>query len=149
MDRASRIGQILLWLRSGYSYADVARKLGVSRQRVWQIAKRYKLTPTPVFSAGEAAKKWNCSEATVHELIRRGIVRAEKKGRYWNILTKENPRLCLICGKPIPKGRMKYCSPNHNELATLKNRKQGMWRRFRERLKHPEARKLQSFHGRA
>ena len=71
--------------------------------------------------------------------LRRGVVRAERKGGYWNILTRENPRLCLICGKPIPKGRNKYCSEEHYELAMHENRKRRMWRRFRKRWKSQDA----------
>ena len=131
-DRATRIAQVSRCLKDGYSYADVARKLGLSRQRVWQIAQKYSLSPPPVFGPVEAARKWNCSETTICGLIKRGVIRAEKKRGRWDILTKENPRLCLICGKPIPKGRNKYCSEEHYELAMLENRRRSMWRRFKE-----------------
>ena len=141
IDRATKIGKISRWLKDGYSYTDVARKFGVSRQRVWQLARRHDLSLVPIFSPVEAARKWNCSESTVLNLIKRGVVRAERKRGHWNILTKENPRLCVICGKPIPKGRNKYCSGEHYELAMLESRKRGMWRRFRERRKKQDARK--------
>jgi DNA-binding CsgD family transcriptional regulator len=115
MDKETRIGQISRWLQDGYTYADIGRKLGISRQRVWQVAKEYNLSPSQIFRPIEAAQKWNCSETTIYHLIRRGLIRAERKRSRWNILTKENPRLCLVCEKPVPKGKIKYCSVKHYE----------------------------------
>lgn len=45
--RIKELGQILIWLREGYSYASIARKMGLTRQRVQQLAKKYEL-PKPL-----------------------------------------------------------------------------------------------------
>jgi predicted nucleic acid-binding Zn ribbon protein/DNA-binding CsgD family transcriptional regulator len=141
MNSEERIARIEKWLEEGYTYADIGRMLGVSRQRIWQIAKDNDIATLNVFRATEAARKWNCSETTIYHLIKNGIIKAERKRSRWNILTLENPRLCVICGKPVPKGKVKYCSVKCYNLAMIKKRKQGMWRRFRESTKRKSRRK--------
>jgi hypothetical protein len=48
-------------------------------------------------------------------------------------LSKENPRLCLICGKPVQNGRYKYCCIEHSEQACYGSHKRSNWRRFKQR----------------
>lgn len=42
-DRAARIAEIAAYIKSGDSYASIARSFGLSRQRIHAIAKRHGL----------------------------------------------------------------------------------------------------------
>ena len=106
-----------LYFDSRASYRDVARKLGISRQRVWQIAKKYGLYFAPVFGPVDAAQKWNCSESTVREFIKRGVIPAERKRGHWNILTKENPRVCRVTESNVQiRCDLPYIDPSNQIL---------------------------------
>lgn len=128
-----RIGLIANRLLLGCTYHDIGEELAISRQRVHQIARKYQLRQGERRYAKDMAKRWNCAESTVLSFIKKGIIKAGRRGKRWIILTEQNPRICRLCERPIPKGRMKYCSRLCMEVAQRESHYKSMWRRIHQR----------------
>jgi hypothetical protein len=135
VQRAERLKQIVKWLDDGYSYTEIGTKLGISRQAVSAFAKKHRLPKPQLLTASDAARLWGCSVSTVLYLAKHGKIPVERRNGRWNILSKENPRLCRICGKPVQGGRYKYCCRKHFEQACHESYKRSNWRRLERSTK--------------
>jgi hypothetical protein len=131
LQRAKRLKQIVNWLEEGYSYTEIGTNLGITRQAVSDFAKKHNLPKPQFLTASDAARLWGCSVSTVLCLAKQGKIPVERRNGRWHILSKENPRLCLICGRPVQGGRYKYCCTKHFEQACYESHKRSNWRRFK------------------
>ena len=142
--RAERLRQIISWLEQGYSYTEIGTKLGITRQAVSDFAKKHSLPKPQFLTASDAARLWGCSVSTVLCLAKQGKIPVERRNGRWHILSKDNPRLCLICGQPVQNGRYKYCCTEHFEQACYESHKRSNWRRFKQGAKANQKSKAKS-----
>ena len=133
----SKVNQIieLLRLKAG-SYSDIARTVGVSRQRVHQIAKREGLEILPGWSipgympTTEAMKVLGYrSQVGLWSAIKAGKVAARRIGNRLYIPTKGALLTkCVICGAGVPRGRKITCSDICCKVREYQVHKRGRWR---------------------
>ena len=132
----SKVNQIieLLRLKAG-SYSDIARTVGVSRQRVHQISKREGLevtrwVPPGYMTTPEAMKVLGYrSQAGLWSAIKAGKVAARKIGNRLYIPTKGALLIkCVICGAGVPRGRKITCSDICYKVREYQVHKRGQWR---------------------
>jgi len=129
---------ILSLLYQGKSAAYIGRFLGLSRERIRQIAKKFGLScqiiPLGYSSIKEYAQNHNYSTRAILNLISKGRLDSLKFGNHriikFNEVPKVRLKLCELCGKPLPKLKIRYCSNTCYELGHIKATKRYQWRKF-------------------
>lgn len=67
--------EIVDLIRQGVSTAEIGRRFGVSRQRIWALLARHNLaTRTPMLNQKEAAALLGCCGAFLTKLEREGLI---------------------------------------------------------------------------
>ena len=127
------------------SYTKIAKFIGISRERVRQLAEGLKATHPDLFPSSnlltslQVAEKLGLNRCRVAELANKGLlsgIKVRGPGRYGMWLFPSDVELppCPICSKPRAKGR-KYCSVDCYKVAAYKSHSRYSWRKIRERMK--------------
>jgi excisionase family DNA binding protein len=83
MAKVSRRDEVSRLLESGLSYAEIGRRWGISRQRVWQIARRGpERDPRPkvVLTTGDVAQFLSVPPNTVRYWSDKGMLKSHRIG---------------------------------------------------------------------
>jgi predicted nucleic acid-binding Zn ribbon protein/predicted DNA-binding transcriptional regulator AlpA len=116
------------------SYTNVARQLGVSRERIRQIANETKLKtqiPEGYMSLAEMARRMGYSYSGLYRMCQRGELQPIRIGYDVYIhVDSQRTKKCSICGNPVGMGRSRYCSEGCLTIGQYRALKRGLWRRF-------------------
>lgn len=119
------------------SCAAVARTLGISRERVRQICNESGLNqwkpPEGYISVAEAATEIGYTKSSARRLVIRGAAPYLKHGGCLYVNIQEFSFGNCICGKPIGKGRHKFCSEECLQLSVNQSHTRSIFRGFHKR----------------
>lgn len=108
--------KILEVARQTPSFAEAGRHLGISRERVRQIVakcgERERLFPRAKYeSSTEAAERLGYDVKWICALVRQEVMPATKFGGRWYIPRgRLVSRTCQVCGCPLPRRKVRYCT---------------------------------------
>lgn len=101
----------------GYSCDQIGKKLGVSRQRIWKLRKRFYPEAKPKWpNDSQTAKIFGISVSTLKNLRERDLIHPLMVGHFYRYddnaqeeIKKVRNRSCRICGSPIPPRHWALC----------------------------------------
>lgn len=115
------------------SYASVARELGVSRERIRQIANDAELNRVPegYISLTEMARRRGYTTSGLYLMTRRRQLPFIRIGSELYVhVDSQRTKKCLICGKSVGRRRVSYCSQVCAEIGEKRASKRSIWRVF-------------------
>ncbi len=143
-----RRAKILKVAKESVSYAEAGRKLGISRERVRQIAGPFVARQIAGYETlSKLAERHGYVVGFFIELAKSGGIPARKIGGRWYVTAELELDFgsCVLCGKPLEKKRYRYCSKECLKRADSLSHARSTWRKL-HRLKGQrvrEALKLQ------
>lgn len=144
MEKANPI-YIKLRRNEGATLQEIGDEVGRSRERIRQLLlKHYGTTATSesegLLTTKELVAKTGYSETSISKLTGRSLIKPAGRGKGGTYLWSPDDwyairRKCRICGKPLPKGKISYCSLECAKIGRYEMVKRAQWRRF-YRMQH-------------
>lgn len=135
MTTRESVKQIVLETQGNISETQIAKGIGVSKERVRQLINVLGLREGVISGYERAkvtAKRLGYHQNYICELARKGKIDSKEIFGIWYI--KKGAivirKRCRICGEPVAKGRWNYCSPDCREIGRKENRKRASWRYY-------------------
>ena len=127
LKRPTRNTYLVELYEKGETYQAIADRVGLTRQRVFQIVGK-RVAPNGYMLVAEAAPVMGACLATVIKRIQSGELKAIRRGNLWYVVPVI--RLCP-CGHPVASARNIYCSADCRSSADMASHKRAGWRRFK------------------
>ncbi len=126
--------QVLELIQTVGSYSEVGRILGVSRERIRQIAGGM-LDFDNYESVKEASRRLPYSETSIRRYVQLGWLPGKLLAGKWRIIKASKPSFgsCIICGSPLEKRRRAYCGDKCAHVGHVKSVYRSLWRRLRQK----------------
>ena len=110
-------GDIKRLREEGYTLSEIAKKGGVTKERIRQVISQfYPGTKPRVYAESKAASMLGISTYKIGALRKQGLIHPKKYGRIYRYdkETLKEVRMalskpCRICGNPIPSGKLTLC----------------------------------------
>jgi len=115
-DRAMQMTRLR---REGYTLEEIGKNFNLSRERIRQIlSKASNNGKSGLLSASQAMSILQCNRKALLELVETGSLEVMRRHgsklffRESHLQSVQTPvKRCIICGRPVGKGRSNYCSP--------------------------------------
>ena len=129
---------VISLLQEGLTQVEVGRILGLTRQRIRQLAEdsweSIIAPPNGYMTPDQAAKQMGCTAASVLYLASTGrLITIKRRGR-WFVQVPLIWKSCVICGEQLPKYRSEYCSDKCSAEGGRKLQANCAWRKLYKRM---------------
>jgi len=130
----SRREYIIGVAKTSKSYAEAARKVGISRERVRQVCSGLIKPPKDYVLIKEAILTIRYSKSHLGEISRKDLISSVMIGGRIYVKGTPSRGSCKICEKPIPKYKSKYCSEECSLIGDKMSHYRAGWRNLHRKF---------------